>query len=86
MIPTLKKLRGGASLSKLGGCQSRDIFRGVPFKKSPCISWLSKEIFVCIFKVLELLNKNKSLDFEALRAFALEDYWSRDKVATRKHI
>ena len=45
-----------------------------------------KEIFVCIFKVLELLNKNKSLDFEALRAFALEDYWSRDKVAMRKHV
>ena len=36
--------------------------------------------------MLELLNKNKSLDFEALRAFALEDYWSRDKVATRKNL
>ena len=33
--------------------------------------------------MLELLNKNKSLDFEALKSFAQEDYWSRDKVAVR---
>ena len=39
-------------------------------------------LLLCL-KVLELLNKNKSLDFEALKAFAQEDYWSRDKVAVR---
>ena len=39
-------------------------------------------LLLCL-KVLELLNKNKSLDFEALKTFAQEDYWSRDKVAVR---
>ena len=33
MIPTLREIRGGASPSKFGGGQSRDIFRGVPVKK-----------------------------------------------------
>ena len=30
MIPTLRKFREGSSRSKFGGCQSRDIFRGMP--------------------------------------------------------
>ena len=33
VIPTLREIRGGASPSKFGGGQSRDIFRGVPVKK-----------------------------------------------------
>ena len=33
MIPTLREIRGGASPSKFGGGQSRDIFRGGPVKK-----------------------------------------------------
>ena len=31
--PTLREIRGGASPSKFGGGQSRDIFRGGPVKK-----------------------------------------------------
>ena len=37
MIPTLRKIRGGASPSKFGGGQSGDIVRGGPVKKSPCM-------------------------------------------------
>ena len=33
VIPTLREIRGGASPSKFGGGQSRDIFRGGPVKK-----------------------------------------------------
>ena len=33
MIPTLREIRGGASPSKFGWGQSRDIFRGGPVKK-----------------------------------------------------
>ena len=45
-------------------------------------SWIFWHHLPCP-KVLELLNKNKSLDFDALKAFAQEDYWSRDKVSMR---
>ena len=34
VIPTLREIRGGASPSKFGGGQSRDIFRGGPVKKT----------------------------------------------------
>ena len=33
--------------------------------------------------VLELLNKNKSMDFKDIKDFAQADYWSRDKVSGR---
>ena len=38
VIPTLRKFRDTASPRKFRGCQPRDIFRGVPVKKTPCIS------------------------------------------------
>ena len=41
MIPTLREIRGGASPSKFGGGQSRDIFRGGPVKKTTLYNFFS---------------------------------------------
>ena len=54
-----------------------------PLKFSYSLSSLNLLSLLLCLKVLELLNKNKSLDFEALKTFAQEDFWSRDKVAVR---
>ena len=42
MIQTLRKFRGGASPSKFGRGQSRDIFRGVPVKKNTLYNIINK--------------------------------------------
>ena len=58
MIPTLREIRGGASPSKFGGGQSRDIFRGGPVKKPPCIKSYCSALSNCF---LHVQMKNETL-------------------------
>ena len=77
VIPTLREIRGGASPSKFGGGQSRDIFRGGPVKKITLykpIEWSNDKEEVCRFKKdkkciqksEEVLDNILMIDFETL--------------------
>ena len=45
VIPTLREIRGGASPSKFGGGQYRDIVRGGQLKKHPVVVENSESVF-----------------------------------------
>ena len=69
VIPTLREIRGGASPSKFGGGQSRDIFRGGPVKK------------ITLYKVhLEGENITRDEVVKAILNLGGENYGSGNRV------
>ena len=43
----------------------------------------SQTSFVAVAQVLEIMNKNVSLDFDALRKHAREDFWDQEEVVEK---
>ena len=73
MIQTLRKFRGGASPSKFGGGQSRDIFRGVPVKK---ITLYPAFMAYCLGLVPQVVNRKAQLRRQLnVVDFYMESIW-----------
>ena len=56
VILILTRFRGGAVEAFFGGGQSRDVFRGGPVKKTPCIIWAIRKAFQCILQGVRFLR------------------------------